>query len=140
VLNVVTGERWSTVPDEVVLYLYEHYGTPPAPPSEEVKGKVFGSEQGKRLANWERPQPTLEEVRAQYGGPKIGDEELLLRYLVPEEDLAAARAAGPVKPTYDYQDEISMNDLLDHLMTLKRPRQVHVRRPDGEIMMIRAPS
>ena len=31
VLNVVTGDRWSVVPDEVVLYLMEKFGPPPAP-------------------------------------------------------------------------------------------------------------
>ncbi len=137
VLNVVTGERWSTVPDEVVLYLGEHYGAPPAPISQAVKDRVFASEQGKRFLNWERPQPDLEEVRQQYGGRKVSDEELILRYLVPAEDLAAAHAAGPVKRTYDYQDDMSLDALLDHLMTLKRPRHVHVRRPDGELILSR---
>ena len=138
VLNVVTGERWSTVPEEVVLYLYEHYGTPPAPLDEDIKDKVLSSEQGRRLADWSRPQPTLAEVRKQYGGTSISDEELLLRYLVPAEDLAAARAAGPVKASYDYNDEMSLQQLLDHLLTLKRPRQIHVRRPDGEVVMSRS--
>ncbi|MCP5198857.1 MAG: carboxyltransferase [Gammaproteobacteria bacterium] len=137
VLNVVTGERWSTVPEEVVLYLYEHYGTPPAPLSEAVKDRVFNSEQGRRLASWTRPQPSLAEVRQQYGGKQVSDEELILRYLVPAEDLAAARAAGPVKRTYDYHDDMSLKDLLGHLMTLKRARQVYIRRPEGELVMKR---
>ncbi|MGR8950709.1 MAG: carboxyltransferase [Gammaproteobacteria bacterium] len=138
VLNVVTGERWSTVPDEVVQYLYEHYGTPPAPISEEVKDKVFASEQGRKFKSWQRPQPSLNEIRAQYGNATISDEELLLRYLVPAEDLAAARAAGPVTPHYEYQHDMSVKELLDHLMTLKRPRQVHIRRPDGEVSLLRS--
>lgn len=137
VLNVVTGERWSTVPEEVVLYLYEHYGTPPGPISDEVKDKVFDSEQGRRLKDWERPQPTLEELRVRYGGQHLSDEELLLRYLVPEDDLAAVRAAGRVKRTYDFHDEMSMNDLLDHLLTLKRPRRVVVSGAAGDFVLQR---
>ena len=31
VLNVVTGKRYSMVPDEVVAYAVGHYGVPPAP-------------------------------------------------------------------------------------------------------------
>ena len=138
VLNVVTGERWSTVPDEVVQYLYEHYGKPPAPISEEVKDKVFASEQGRKFSGWQRPQPSLKEIRSQYGGDTISDEELLLRYLVPAEDLAIARAAGPVTPYYEYQNEMSINELIDHLMTLERPRRVHVRGPDGEVSLVRS--
>ncbi len=137
VLNVVTGERWSTVPEEVVLYLYEHYGAPPAPLSAAVKDRVLSSEQGKRLASWQRPQPSLEEMRLQYGGRHLSDEELILRYLVPAEDFAAMRAAGPVKRTYDYQDEMILSDLLDHLLRLKRPRQIHVRQADADIRLSR---
>lgn len=137
VLNVVTGERWGTVPEEVVLYLYEHYGQPPAPISESVKDKVFASEQGRRLASWERPQPSLDEVRRQYGGPRISDEELLLRYLVPEADLKAVREAGPLKRRYDFLDETGMNGLLDHLLTLKRPRQLVVSGAAGDLVLKR---
>ncbi len=137
VLNVVTGERWSTVPDESVLYLAGHYGTPPAPVCANIKDKVLNSEHGKRFANWQRPQPSLDEVRAQYGGPNLSDEELLLRYLVPAEDLAAVRDAGPVKRTYDFIDEMNMNDVLNHLLNLKRPRQVVVSGAAGDIVLKR---
>ena len=135
VLNVVTGERWSTVPEEVVLYLYEQYGVPPAPVSEEIKDRVFETEQGRRLRNWQRPQPSIAEMREQYGGAKVSDEELILRYLVPEEDLTAARAAGPLKTSYDYQDDAAVQDLLDHMNTLTRPKHVRIKRPDGEVTL-----
>lgn len=137
VLNVVTGERWSTVPDEVILYLGGHYGVPPAPVDDEVRDRVLHSAHGRRFADWQRPQPDLNELRRQYGGPRLSDEELLLRYLVPAEDFAAMRQAGPVPRQYDYADRTTMQDLLDHLLTLKRPRQVSVRRVDGEISLTR---
>jgi oxaloacetate decarboxylase alpha subunit len=137
VLNVVTGERWGTVPDESVLYLAGHYGTPPAPISETVRDKVLNSAHGKRFADWTRPQPSLKEVREQYGGRHLSDEELLLRYLAPAEDLAATRAAGPVKRTYDFHDRMGMNDLLNHLLTLKRPRQVIVSGATGDLVLKR---
>ena len=59
VLNVVTGDRWSVVPDEVVLYLMEKFGPPPAPIDAEVRDRVLSSPHGQRFAGWERPQPTL---------------------------------------------------------------------------------
>ncbi|MCB1746486.1 MAG: carboxyltransferase [Gammaproteobacteria bacterium] len=138
VLNVVTGERWGTVPDESVLYLGGHYGRPPAPLDENVRDKVLNSEHGKRFAGWQRPQPTLDEVRQQYGGTHLSDEELLLRYLAPAEDLAATRAAGPARRGYDFHDRMSMNDLLNHLLTLKRPRQVVVSGPTGDLVLKRS--
>jgi hypothetical protein len=98
VLNVVTGDRWSVVPDEVVLYLMEEFGPPPAPIDAEVRDRVLSSPHGQRFAGWERPQPTLSELREQYGGRSVTDEELLLRYMVPAADVDAARAQ-PVTPT-----------------------------------------
>ena len=32
VLNIVTGRRYGTVPDEVIQYAAGYYGDPPAPP------------------------------------------------------------------------------------------------------------
>src|SRR4051794_23547507 len=82
VLNIVTGERWSTVPDEVIIYLMGKFGEPPAPVDENVRDKVLASAHGQRFAGWKRPQTPLSELREQYGGAKISDEELLLRYMV----------------------------------------------------------
>ena len=75
------------VPDEVIIYLMGKFATPPAPVDENVRDKVLASAHGQRFEGWERPQPSLEELREQYGGPRISDEELLLRYMVPVEDL-----------------------------------------------------
>ena len=44
-----------------------------------------------------RPEPTLQEIRAELGGPTVSDEELLLRWLLNKDDIAAMRAAGPPK-------------------------------------------
>jgi oxaloacetate decarboxylase (Na+ extruding) subunit alpha len=133
VLNIVTGDRWSVVPDEVIIYLMGKFGTPPAPVDENVRDKVLTSSHGRRFAGWERPQPSLKEIREQYGGAGISDEELLLRYMVPLDDLQAAYDAGPVKPTYDFRDDGSFKTLVDHALTLKRARHVRIRTPQGSL-------
>jgi oxaloacetate decarboxylase alpha subunit len=135
VLNIVTGERWSVVPDEVIIYLMGKFGTPPAPVDENVRDRVLSSAHGQRFAGWERPQPSLSEVRDQYGGKRISDEELLLRYMVPLEDLEAAYAAGPVKPTYDFHDTTTLRELIDYAMSLKRPRHVRIAAPEGSVTL-----
>jgi oxaloacetate decarboxylase alpha subunit len=133
VLNIVTGDRWSVVPDEVIIYLMGKFGTPPAPVDEDVRDKVLSSAHGHRFAGWERPQPSLEEIREQYGGSGVSDEELLLRYMVPLEDLDAAYAAGPVQPSYDFHDTMTMRDLVEHALSLKRPRHIHIASPAGTV-------
>jgi oxaloacetate decarboxylase (Na+ extruding) subunit alpha len=134
VLNTVTGDRWSVVPEEVVIYLQGHFGQPPARVDEDVRDKVLSSPQGQRLAGWERPQPSLRELREQYGGQHLSDEELLLRYMVPLEDL---QAAGPPKPGYDFVDQTSLSELIDHAFALKRPRYVHLDLPQGSVTLTR---
>lgn len=137
VLNIVSGERWSSVPDEVIIYLMGKFGEPPAPVDENVRERVLSSGHGRRFAGWERPQPSLEEIREQYGGQSVSDEELLLRYMVPEEALEEAYAAGPVKQGYDFEDRTTVRELVDHAVSLKRPRHLRVERPDLKLTLRR---
>jgi oxaloacetate decarboxylase (Na+ extruding) subunit alpha len=95
VLNVVSGDRYSVVPDEVFHYVFGHYGQPPAPIDPNVKDKIMSSPRAKDFENWERPQPSIEEIRRRLGG-HLRDEELLLRALMAKEHVDAMLAAGPV--------------------------------------------
>jgi oxaloacetate decarboxylase alpha subunit len=55
---------------------------------------------GKAMLDWEPPQPSLEEIRREYG-THLCDEELLLRYLIPGPDVDAMYAAGRrIEPVY----------------------------------------
>jgi oxaloacetate decarboxylase alpha subunit len=99
-LNVVQGERYLTIPDENLMFLAGHYGPPPGPLDQEVIDRAFSTERGNRMLDWSPPQPTLGEIRAQYG-KQLSDEELLLRYLIPEPDVEAMYAAGaPIEPIF----------------------------------------
>ena len=80
-INVVTGKRYSVVPDENIMYCAGWYGTPPAPVEDFVLERAFSTERGRQIRDGEPPQPTISEIRAEYG-PRLSDEELLLRYLL----------------------------------------------------------
>ncbi len=95
-LNVVNGERYAVIPDENLIYLAGHYGPHPGPVDGEVLDRAFSDPRGRELQDWEPPQPTLAEIRRRYGA-HLSDEELLLRYLIPGEDVDAMYAAGPVR-------------------------------------------
>src|SRR4029079_17317933 len=95
-LNVVTGKRYSMVPDENLMYLAGHMGPHPAPVDPEVLDEALGSERGREFQRWTPPQPSLEEVRHAHGDT-ISDEELILRFLMPDPDVDAMYAAGPVQ-------------------------------------------
>jgi oxaloacetate decarboxylase alpha subunit len=100
-LNVVQGERYATIPDENLMYLAGWYGTPPGEVDAELLDRASQTERGRTiLAQSHAPQPSLKEIRAEYG-ENLSDEELLLRYLIPGTDVDAMYAAdNPIEPIY----------------------------------------
>ncbi len=98
VLNVVTGKRYGTVPDEVVQYAAGFYGQTVAPIDPNVLDKIMSSPRAREVLANPPEQPTLEDLKKQYGTQD--EDELILRATVPEADIAKMRAAGPVKTTY----------------------------------------
>jgi oxaloacetate decarboxylase alpha subunit len=137
VLNIVTGDRYSVVPDEVIIYVLGHLGKPPAPINEGVRDRILGSPRGRDYLNWEPPQPSLKELREQYGGQHLSDEELLSRYLVPLDDVEATRAAGPPAPTYEFRDSVDAVRLVERVAAMRRPTYVHISRPDLRLTLRR---
>lgn len=95
VLNIVTGERYKTIPDEVVQYAAGYYGEPAAPIDPNVQDRILSSARAKAVLDNPPEQPTIEELRKRYGTDD--DDELILRALVPEADLKRMREAGPLK-------------------------------------------
>lgn len=94
-LNVVNGERYALIPDENLTYLAGHLGPHPGPVDPELIDRAFASARGQHVLSNPPPQPTLREIRQQYG-ETMSDEELLLRYLIPSTDVDAMYAAGPL--------------------------------------------
>lgn len=137
VLNIVTGDRYSVVPDEVIIYTLGHLGQPPAPIDEQVKDRIFSSPRAKEYLSWEPPQPSLKELRDEYGGPHLTDEELLSRYLVPMEDIDATRAAGRITPSYEFRDSLATVQLVEEAASLRRPTFVSIRRGDVQLTLSR---
>jgi oxaloacetate decarboxylase alpha subunit len=96
VMNVIDRERWSTVSDETIRYFHGHYGEPAAPIDPDVAGRVLSRPRAREL---EHVAPiSLEGARRRFG-PRISDEELLLRLTMPEEQVdAMVAAAGGRRP------------------------------------------
>jgi len=94
VLNVVTGQRYKIVPDEMILYALGHLGKPAAPFDPNALDAIVSSPRGKDFVSWEQPQPSLKELRHEYG-ETLSDEELILRAVMPKEDVDAALGGPP---------------------------------------------
>jgi oxaloacetate decarboxylase alpha subunit len=125
VLNIITGERYSQTTDEIVLYILGAYGEPPAPVDENVKDRVLSTSRGRALIGWERPDKTLEQVREEYGGRNLSDDDLFRRHFAPPEDIDAALAAGPVRK--DYPFHASLSDLIGQAMEHPSARRLELR-------------
>jgi oxaloacetate decarboxylase alpha subunit len=96
-INVIRGERYAQVTDQVIQYALGHWGKEAADEVDpNIKDKLLGLPRAKQFARWRPPQPAIEEVRAKLGGPGVSDDELLMRYVVGKDDVEAMRAAaGP---------------------------------------------
>ena len=112
VMNIISGKRWSVVPDEVIKYALGHYGKPVAPIEAQVMERIAAAPRYREIAAHPPENPSLDEVRRQHG---VDDpDELLLRAVVPLHDIEAMRRAGPIRldfptlssPELDYAREL----------------------------------
>jgi oxaloacetate decarboxylase alpha subunit len=92
VRNVIDDERWSNVSDETVRYFLGHYGEPAAPVAADVAERVLSRPRAEELRRLEPLH--LEGARRRFG-PRISDEELLLRLTMPDEQVNAMLASPP---------------------------------------------
>lgn len=136
VLNVTTGTRYGIVADEVILYAMGHFGQPPAPMDQDAKDRILSSKRAAELADWEPPQPSLKELRQQYG-IHLSDDELLLRVLVPGPAVDAMIAAGPLDLDYPRAGEHPLVATLREAAATAGTRNVRVRRGDLDISLSR---
>lgn len=123
VMNVLAPERYANVPDEVIRYVLGLFGTPPAPMDENVRDRILQLPRARELAV-QRGMPELAELRKQYGGKNISDEEFVLRAVMPAEQVDAMVAAGPLREHYSPSGS-SVERLVTELA--KRPDVTHVR-------------
>ena len=124
VLNVVTGKRYGTVPDEVIQYAAGYYGQTVAPIEANVLDLIMSAPRAKAILASPPQQPTIEELRKQYGTDN--DDELILKALVPQTDIEKMRAAGPIKTTYPLLSSPELEQVA-RLMKLAKSATVQLR-------------
>ena len=119
VLNIVTGERYKIVPDEVIKYAAGHYGKSVAPIDPNVLDKVLGAANAPTILAAPPEQPTIEELRQRYGTQD--DDELILRALVPEADLKRMRETGPIQKTFPLLSSPQLEEVAQLMRTVQAP-------------------
>jgi oxaloacetate decarboxylase alpha subunit len=93
-LNVAGGGRWAHVADEVIRYVQGEFGTPALPIADEVRERVAGLSRAREIARERASQDdgsgTLADLRRRLGR-RVSDEELLLRAVMPSDQVDGMR-------------------------------------------------
>lgn len=134
VLNIVTGKRYSVIPDEVIQYAAQHYGATVAPIEPNVLDRIMSAPRAKEICANPPEQPTLAELHQRFG--TSNDDELILRALVPSSEVDKALAAGPVKTSFPMLSSPEL-DQVQRLMKLANSAVVQVSSPDFKLSLRR---
>ena len=136
-INVITGERYKHVIDEVIVLALGVYGEDSGHTwmDQNLKDRLLGSHRAKELAALQKsPELSLEQVREKLGGPGVSDEEFLLRYIMKgDEEIRAMRAAGP--PKRYFNTSMPLLTLIRELGKHRQVRYVRVER-GGDSLVI----
>jgi pyruvate carboxylase subunit B len=100
VMNVLSGERYKSITNEVKRYLQGGYGQPPAPVDAELQTRAIGKEDiiDGRPADLLRPE--MERLRADIGALAKSEEDVLTFAMFPDigRQFLEQREAGTLEP------------------------------------------
>lgn len=94
-LNVVSGERYRSVPNEVKMYALGHFGKLLAPVDPNVLDRIVANGSHTIPLKLQPLEAALPGLRRDY--PNLSDDERLLRYMFPGQEVDHMQAAGPLK-------------------------------------------
>ena len=124
VINVVQGERYKTVPDEVKKYVLGYYGKLLAPVQPDVLDRIIANGSPGIPLTPQPKEPALPALRKQY--PDMDDEERMLRYLFKGTQVNDMLAAGAIRTEYIFDKPIV--HLIRELARRKLPGRVYIEK------------
>lgn len=136
-LNVITGERYKAITDEVIHYALGWWGDDERDSIDpNVRDRILSSPRAKELADKKPGQTTLKELRQRFGGPGVSDDDLLLRTVADKESIAAMYAAPPGR-TYSAESE-PLVALIERLSAYKSCTRIHIQKKGVSISLGRS--
>lgn len=134
VMNVTGRERYAVIPDELIRYALGRFGKPTGPIDPQVMERIESSPRAAELRA-EAAMASLPELRRRLG-PKLSDEEFLLRATMPSGQVDAMLTAGPAERHYDP----STRPVMELIRTLTARRdlwQVSLEKPGFKLELRR---
>ncbi len=132
VMNVTGKERYAVIPDEVIRYALGTFGRPNVPIADHVMDRIESMPRTRELRQ-ETGMADLADLRRRIG-PKLSDEEFLLRATMPANLVDAMKAAGPAPRVYD-PDMAPVMNLIRQLSTCRDIARVAVDKPGFKLEM-----
>lgn len=124
VLNVVHGERYRVVPDEIKKYVLGYYGKLPAPVDSEAMDRIVSNGSDRVKQTPPERAPAIDALRKKY--PSANDDECLLRYCLAGNQVDEMLAAGPMRTEYSIR-----RPLPQLIREISRRRNWHYVRIEG---------
>ena len=127
-INVIVGERYKEVTDQVIQYALGLWGKEaPSLMDPDVKDRILSRPRAKDWTGWKPPEPSIREVRRQFGGRGVSDEELVLRVFAGEEAVKAMQTAGA--PREYLSANLPLVHLVEELTKRKEFNHIYIRKP-----------
>ena len=124
VLNVVQGERYKTIPDEVRLYLKGHYGRLAGTPSALVMGRANVDYDASRRPG-DLIEPALPGLRKKWGR-SVSKEQLSLHAFYPE-NLAMGLKDGAAQAIKQGSELQPFTELVKYLLMKKEYKNIRTK-------------
>jgi oxaloacetate decarboxylase alpha subunit len=135
-INVIVGERYKEVTDQIIQYALGYWGKEGAElMAPEVKAKILDRPRAKEWAVWQPPEPSVAELRKKMKAEHVSDEEFLLRWNLNVEEIEAMRAAGAPKEYLTSRQPLV--NLVEALSKRKDFRQIVIQKGDIAISLQR---
>jgi oxaloacetate decarboxylase alpha subunit len=136
-INVIVGERYKEVTDQIIQYALGYWGKEGAElMAPEVKAKILDRPRAREWADWQAPEPTVAELRKKMNAENVSDEEFLLRWNLDVEEIEAMRATGAPKEYLTARQPLV--NLLDELAKRSNYRQIVIQKGDMKVSLNRS--
>jgi oxaloacetate decarboxylase alpha subunit len=119
VLNVLEGERYKTITDQMVAFAGQFYGEPTSPFDPDVQDRILSSARAAAVLDNPPTQQSEDELRRHYD--TTDDDELILRALVPKADIERMRAAGPIRTDFPLLSSRELQHVVDLVRAATTP-------------------
>ncbi|MGH7875920.1 MAG: hypothetical protein ACREQO_27325 [Candidatus Binatia bacterium] len=125
-INVMVGEGYKEVTDEVLLYALGAWGAEEADSIDaNLKDRLLNKPRAKELAKLAPPEMSLRQFHARFGGAAVSDDDALLNYFAGAEAVAAMRSAGAANEPLN--SAAPLLGLIEQILKRQNLSHVHIR-------------